>query len=245
MLKQTEVMKLTFIRKLLEASRRLAALTATKYVNDPVSCCMYVLSPTVQALRCFLQFPLRLTAPLLGGLPPCWVVLSSVSCFSLKSNCLLFASTLPLNFPPFPILSTHSSLLLYSLPLPLILHIPPTLLFLCSYHLIDCLLMPPFLPPLSSPNPSYPPLLLLFSCSCPARCRHVCPCITMTTPPRLLLNYSWESSPVSAGPVNVEKTMESSAKKVMGKKQIACLLTAESNQIMLLCNVACRHTAWC
>lgn len=156
--KQTEIMKLTFIRKLLEASRRLAALTATEYVNDPVSCCMYVLSPTVQALRCFLRFPLRLTAPLLGGLPPCWVVLCSISCFSLKSNCLLFASTLPLNFPPFPILSTHSSLLLYSLPLPLILHSPPTLLFLCSYHLIDCLLMPPFLPPLSSLNPSYPPL---------------------------------------------------------------------------------------
>lgn len=87
--------------------------------------------------------------------------------------------------------------------------------------------------------------LLLLSCSCPARCRRVCPCITMTTPPRPLLNYSWESSPVSAGPVNVEKTMGSGAKKVMGKKQIVCLLTAESNQIMLLRNEACRRTAWC
>lgn len=218
-----------------------------KYVNGPVSCCMYVLSPTVQALRCFLQFPLPLTAPLLCGLPPCWVVLCSISCFSLKSNCLLFASTLPLNFPPFPILSTHSSLLLYSLLLPLILHIPPTLLFRCSYHLIDCLLMPPFLPPLLSLNPSHLPssltLLILFSCSCPARCRRVCPCITMTTPPRPLLNYSWESSPVSVGPVNVEKTMEDSVKKQRAKKQIVCPLTAESNQIMLQCNVACRRTA--
>lgn len=94
--------------------------------------------------------PPRRASPMLGG--PLF-------------NLLLFfeVQLSPFRFNPpseFPSIShpLHSLLTspLFSAPSSHPTH-PPTLLFLRSYHLIDCLLMPPFLPPLSSLNPSYPP----------------------------------------------------------------------------------------
>lgn len=90
------------------------------------------------------------------GIPPCWggPVFNPQLFFEVCptfSSVPLFAF-LPSIFPPLPIISSHSSPLFSSLPLPLILHPLLFFPFLCRYHSSDCLLMPSFLLLPSSPR---------------------------------------------------------------------------------------------
>lgn len=151
--------------------------------NDLVLCWIHVLSAPWLALRLLYFF-----FNTVSGIPPCWVVLCLISCFSLKSTQSLpslFFTFPPSIFPPFPILSSHSSPLFSSLPLPH-LSVPSSSIhplpffspLLCPYHLSDCLLMPSFLL-LSSLNPSSSSS----SSSHAAHCCSVYPCITVTTLP--------------------------------------------------------------
>ena len=119
-------------------------------------------------------------------------------------NLLLFFELCPTHLPRFSLLHFPSfphALHLSFLPAPSSHHPPSSPLFffsfLWTYRLSDCLLMPSFS---TSPLISSPLLLLLTPCCRPACCYAACSHAS-PWPPCLhpLLNYSWESSPVSGG----------------------------------------------
>lgn len=105
-------------------------------------------------------------------------------------------------------------------------------LFLCSYRLSDCLLMPLFLFLYSSSRP-----LLLTLCSCPARFFAVYPCITVTTLPARAVK-------LFLGELTCEcrlllRRKDTGAMEVM-EKQVSFPWTTGSNEILISENVVYR-----
>ncbi len=135
-------------------------------VSQQLEIKMKIILPYIAHMCCPLPYPLlalrisSYTVSLSDPLPAWWhsphaaVVLCLISCFEVfpTFSYVPLLAFLPSIFPPLPILSSHSSPLFSSLPLPLILHLLLFFPFLCSYHLSSCLLMPFFLLLLSSPR---------------------------------------------------------------------------------------------
>lgn len=150
-------------------------------------------------------------------------------------NPLIFFEIFPillLHFPP--LLPPSLRLVFFALPFCLT-HLVLScffFLFLCSYRLSDCLLMPLFLFLYSSSRP-----LLLTLCSCPARFFAVYPCITVTTLPARAVK-------LFLGELTCEcrlllRRKDTGAMEVM-EKQVSFPWTTGSNEILISENVVYR-----